>query len=202
MFGITDYPALVLATLVFLALPGPGTLVLLTSTGHGGWRAGAAATAGLMAADQILLWLAVGGVAAALALRPAVLTGLQFVGAAYLGWTGLRLMFDTSEPSPVLRIHRGHHARQAFLITLLNPKALIFYMAFLPLFVDPMRHRGSVTFAAIALTIAVITAAYCLTLCAVAGRLAGWFESRPAAGRWLRRGAGATLIGFGVRLLG
>ena len=64
MFGIADFGAFCAAVLVFLALPGPGTFALLNSTGKGGFRAGAAATFGVIAGDQCLLWLAVGGVAA------------------------------------------------------------------------------------------------------------------------------------------
>ena len=67
MLGISDYGAFCAAVLVFLALPGPGTFALLNSTGKGGFRGGAAATAGLIVGDQALLWLAVGGVAALLA---------------------------------------------------------------------------------------------------------------------------------------
>ena len=60
MFGISDFGAFCLAILVFLALPGPGTFALLNSTGKGGFRAGAAATLGLILGDQVLLWMAVG----------------------------------------------------------------------------------------------------------------------------------------------
>ena len=62
MFGISDYGAFCAAILLFLALPGPGTFALLTSTGKGGLRAGAAATLGVILGDQVLMWLAVGGV--------------------------------------------------------------------------------------------------------------------------------------------
>ena len=57
--GIADYPAFCAAIVLFLALPGPGTFALLTSTAKGGFRAGAAATAGIIVGDQVLLWLAV-----------------------------------------------------------------------------------------------------------------------------------------------
>ena len=61
MFGIADYGAFVVAIIVFLAIPGPGNLALLTATGKGGVRAGLAATLGVIAGDQVLLWLAVAG---------------------------------------------------------------------------------------------------------------------------------------------
>ena len=70
LFGISDYGTFCFSILVFLALPGPGTFALLTSTAKGGFRAGAAATLGVIVGDQVLLWLAVAGVAALLAAHP------------------------------------------------------------------------------------------------------------------------------------
>jgi leucine efflux protein len=202
MFGISDFGAFCAAVLVFLALPGPGTFALLTSTGHGGFRAGAAATLGIIVGDQVLLWLAVAGVAALLAAQPLLFKAVQYAGAAYLGWIGLRLIFRRGEgsASPV-RIEPHRYARQALLITLLNPKAIVFYMAFFPLFIDPATHRGLPTFAAMALTIAVITAAYCLALCAFANLVADKVRAHRRWLRWLERIAGVFLIGFGLRLV-
>lgn len=202
MLGITDFGAFCAAIVLFLALPGPGTFALLTSTGKGGFRAGAAATAGLIAGDQVLLWLAVAGVAALLAAHPAVFGTVQYAGGAYLAWIGLRLLLARGDGvvSPV-RIQPGHYARQAFLITLLNPKAIVFYMAFFPLFIDPATHRGAVTFAAMALTIALITAAYCLTLCAFAQAVARQVRTHRRVTKALERLAGLFLIGFGWRLV-
>lgn len=200
MLGIADFGAFCAATLVFLALPGPGTLTLLTSTAKGGLRAGSGATIGIIVGDQILLWLAVAGVAALLAAHPAWFQALQWAGAAYLGWLGIRLLLRQPGTAAVIRIEPHHYAKQAVLITLLNPKAIVFYMAFVPLFIDPARHQGLVTFAAMAATIALITAVYCLALCALAGRVTRQLQTHRHLGRWLERLAGILLIGFGIRL--
>ena len=98
---------------------------------------------GVIVGDQVLLWLAVAGVAALLAAYPAWFKAVQYLGAAYLAWIGLRLLLARGEgaASP-LRIQPHHYLRQALLITLLNPKAIVFYMAFFPLFIDPATHRG------------------------------------------------------------
>jgi leucine efflux protein len=202
MFGITDYGAYCATIVLFLALPGPGTFALLTSTGKGGFRGGAAATLGLIVGDQVLLWLAVAGVAALLAAHPALFKLVQYAGAAYLAWMGLRLLLSkgNGNASPI-RIEPRHYARQAFFITLLNPKAILFYMAFFPLFIDPSAHRGWPTFAAMAATIAVITALYCLTLCAFANAVAAKVKANRTAARWAGRAAGVFLIGFGLRLV-
>ncbi|MES2184387.1 MAG: LysE family transporter [Pseudomonadota bacterium] len=200
MFGISDYGAFCAAVLVFLMLPGPGTFALLTSTGKGGFRAGAAATAGLILGDQTLLWLAVAGVAALLAAYPPVFLAVQYAGAAYLAWIGLRLLVAKDGAASPIRIEPRHYARQTFCITVLNPKAIVFYMAFFPLFVDPATHRGLPTFAAMAATIAVISAVYCLALVAVAGAVTQQVRSHRTALRWLQRLAGIFLVGFGLRL--
>ncbi|HEX7383526.1 MAG TPA: LysE family transporter, partial [Burkholderiaceae bacterium] len=70
MFGITDYATFVVTVVVFLAIPGPGNLALITSTGKGGLRGGFAATFGVIAGDPVLMWLAVAGVAALLQAAP------------------------------------------------------------------------------------------------------------------------------------
>jgi leucine efflux protein len=202
MFGITDYGAFCATVVLFLALPGPGTFALLTSTGKGGFRAGAAATAGLIAGDQLLMWLAVAGLAALLAANPMVFKLVQYAGAAYLVWIGVKLLLAKGDASASpITIEPRHYARQAFFITLLNPKAIIFYMAFFPLFIDPAAHRGLPTFAAMAATITVITALYCLTLCAFANAVAAKVKANRTAARWAGRAAGVFLIGFGIRLV-
>ena len=200
MLGISDYGAFCAAILIFLALPGPGTFALLTSTAKGGFRAGAAATLGVIAGDQVLLWLAVAGVAALLAAHPVLFKAVQYAGAAYLAWIGLKLLFAKEGSASPIRIEPRDYFRQAALITLLNPKAIVFYMAFFPLFINPTTHRGAVTFAAMAVTIAVITAVYCLSLCAFAQAVSAQVKAHRRLARALERVAGVFLIGFGIRL--
>jgi threonine/homoserine/homoserine lactone efflux protein len=200
ILGISDYWAFVAAVLVFLALPGPGTFALLTSTGQGGVRAGVAAIFGLIAGDQVLMWLAALGVAAVLQANPALFQGLQYAGAAYLAWLGLRLLLAREQSAAPIRLMPGHYLRQAFFITLLNPKAIVFYMAFFPLFIDAEQQRGVITFAAMAATIAVLTFAYCVTLVFFADAIGSRVKSHERLARLLRRLAGLFLIGFAVRL--
>jgi threonine/homoserine/homoserine lactone efflux protein len=200
MFGITDYGAFCAAVLLFLALPGPGTFALLTSTAKGGLRAGAAATAGVILGDQVLMWLAVAGVAALLAAHPGWFHAIQYAGAAYLAWIGLKLLFAKEGDAPPIRIEPHHYLRQSQLITLLNPKAIVFYMAFFPLFIDPAVHQGMLTFTAMAVTIAAITAAYCAALCALAGVVTEKVRAHQRLARWMERAAGVFLIGFGLKL--
>lgn len=200
MLGISDYWAFVAAVLVFLALPGPGTFALLTATGKGGFRGGAAATLGLIAGDQVLMWLAAAGVAAVLQANETLFRALQYAGAAYLAWIGLKLLAARAGAASPIRLEPRHFARQAFFITLMNPKAIVFYMAFFPLFIDAGQHRGIATFAAMALTIAVITLVYCLTLCAFANAISERVRAHRGLATAMQRVAGVALIAFGLKL--
>ena len=200
MFGIADYGAFVVAIVIFLAIPGPGSLALITSTGKGGIRGGLAATMGVIAGDQVLMWLAVAGVAALLAATPAAFSMVQWVGAAYLAWLGWKMLTAKPGDAPVLNIRPRQYFQQAATITLLNPKAIVFYMAFFPLFVDPARHQGLVTFGAMALTIAALTFLYGLVVVLLTHHLAERLRANPRITRTLEKLAGVFLIGFGVKL--
>lgn len=200
MFGVTDYAAFVAAVVVFLAIPGPGNLALITSTGKGGVRGGMAAALGVIVGDQVLIWLAVAGVAALLLTYPAAFRGVQWLGAAYLAWLGVRLWRAKPGDAPVIDIRVGHYFRQALTITLLNPKAIVFYMAFFPLFVDPLRHQGLLTFAWMAGTVAVVTWLYCLSVIVLTRTLAQRLQANPRITCWLQRVAAIGLVGFGLKL--
>jgi threonine/homoserine/homoserine lactone efflux protein len=202
MFGIADFGAFCVAVIVFLALPGPGNFALLSATGQGGLRAGAAATLGVILGDQVLLWCAVAGVAAVMAANPTLFDAVRWAGAAYLAWIGFKLLRSRGDgsASPV-KLAPGHFLRQCFLITLLNPKAIVFYMAFFPLFINPATHRGIPTFVAMAVTIALLTAAYGLVLCVLADRIADRLRQNRRVTVWLERFAGLCLIAFGLRMI-
>jgi len=200
MFGIADYGAFVAAILIFLAIPGPGNLALITSTGKGGIAGGLGATLGIIAGDQVLMWAAVAGLATVLLASPALFGAVQWAGAAYLAWMGLRMLTAKPGAKPILNIQPRHYFRQAAFITLLNPKAIVFYMAFFPLFVDPARHPSLATFGVMAATIAVLTFAYGLAAVLLTHFLAERMRANPAIGRLLAKFAGLCLIGFGVKL--
>lgn len=200
MFGIADYGAFVVAIIVFLAIPGPGNLALLTATGKGGVRAGLAATLGVIAGDQVLLWLAVAGLSAVLINYPSLYSTVQWVGAAYLMGLGYSLYKVKEGDAPVLNMKPDHYFRQGLLITVLNPKAIVFYMAFFPLFVDPAIHLGLLTFAVMATTIAALTFVYGLVVVLLAHHTAERVKANPLIGLALNKIAGVLLIAFGLKL--
>lgn len=200
--GIHDIATFTLAVLVFLALPGPGTLTLLTATGQGGVRAGYAALAGLALGDQVLIWLAAAGVAALLVAHPLLFKTVQYAGAVYLVFIGWQLWRARggSAPMAALRIESRRFFRQGLLVTLSNPKAIVFYMTFFPLFIDPATHRGLPTFAAMAAVIVLATLLYCSGLILLGHALGRRLQGNRTITGWLRKATGTFLVGFGFKL--
>jgi len=199
-FGISDYGAFVAAIVLFLAIPGPGNLALITSTSKGGLAGGLMATLGVIVGDQVLMWMAVAGVAAVLANYPAAFAAIQWMGAAYLAWLGWKMLSAKAGDAPVLNIRPRQFFQQALGITLLNPKAIVFYMAFFPLFVDPKTHLGVISFGVMAATIAALTFLYGLGMTLLTHYLAERMRANPMVGCVLEKLAGLFLVGFGIKL--
>lgn len=207
-FGITNFPLFVATVVGFLFLPGPGNLMLVSSTSQGGIKGGYASMLGIMLGDQVLLWLALCGLAAVLSSSPEVFHTAQALGAGYLVWVGVKMIFSSS-PRPAVRQEGKNKsarlekkfARQAFLITLLNPKAVIFYMAFFPLFVDPAHTQGFKTWGVLAATVAVLVFIYASGVIFLTHHVALKLKNWPRVGVALEKLAGLLLIVCAVQLL-
>jgi len=200
MFGISDYGAFVAAFILLLFLPGPGNLALITSTGQGGLRGGLASVMGLLLGDQILLWMTVAGIAALLQSYPHLFMSLQWLGAAYLAWLGARMVLAKPGEGPSINITPGKYFKETMFITLLNPKAIMFYFAFFPQFINPEQHQGMTTFVFMALTIAVLGFLYCFGVVLITHNMAERIRANPKMSGFLQKLAGICLIGFGLKL--
>jgi len=200
MFGISDYGAFAAAFVLLLFLPGPGNLALISSASKGGLAGGLAAVFGLLLGDQILLWLTVAGVAAMLQTVPALFAAVQWAGAAYLAWLGFKMITAKPGEGPSIQITPGHYFRETLFITLLNPKAIMFYFAFFPQFIDPAQHQGWITFAVMASTIAVLGFLYCFGVVLITHYMAERLRANPAVSGFFQKLAGVCLIGFGLKL--
>ena len=200
MFGISDYGAFVAAFVLLLFLPGPGNLALITSTSQGGMRGGLASVLGLLLGDQILLWMTVAGVAALLQSYPHLFMALQWLGAAYLAWLGAKMVLAKPGEGPSIKITPGKYFKETMFITLLNPKAIMFYFAFFPQFIDLEKHQGMTTFVFMAVTIAVLGFLYCFGVVLITHTMAERIRANPKMSGLLQKLAGVCLIGFGLKL--
>ena len=207
MTGINDLASLIIATLIFLAIPGPGTIKLFASMAelNGGPKAGVWTTLGLMAGDTVWMVLALSGVAALAAAYPRAFDLLRYAGAAYLAWIGFSLIRNAKQSLVEAAVDQteGRGPRQWFreaaLVSLSNPKVIGFYVAFFPLFIDQATFDGIATYARMIAIVLAICLGYCLWLMFVAQVGKRVFVRYPSASIWLKRAAGVALLGFSAK---
>jgi len=184
----------------FLALsPGPGLATIISRALASGPMAGLAVTAGLVLADFFFMAVAMVGLTAIAAAFGPFFQIVKYAGAAYLLWLGYRAFRSTASPIAVVpRSGKGliKDVGLGFLVTLGNPKAILFYSALLPTFVDMTRIRFA-DFLMLAAIVVVVSYAVYGGYIILAARSRRLLSSRPAA-RLFNRLTGSVLIGAGV----
>ncbi|MDM0012243.1 LysE family translocator [Variovorax sp. J22P168] len=192
-----------LAVLALFLAPGPNMAFVVSHAIASGPRAGLAAALGIAAADLVHTLCAATGITALVAAWPPAFDLLRWAGALYLvglAWQAWRLSgtssFDAAGASSFARV-----VRMAWLNNLVNPKALLFFMVFLPQFVDPA--RGSVPLQLVQLGVVLSAAALAFNtlLGACSGQVGRWLQGRPGAARLQSRLLAAVMLGLAVRLL-
>ena len=204
MHPIDQTGPLVLAVFIFQLIPGPGTLNILRSTGQYGLKAGFASVSGTLIGGLFCMLGAASGLEAIFRDQPAALRMLQTAGSLYLAWMGWRLLTRQSGSAAARSAAYGvpgwgWHLRQALAISLTNPKVILFYFALMPLF-----FRAPVTAESLGTTVLCVTGTsflYQSGLVLAGHAAARRLGSLPAVRLLVQRVAGATLLGFAVRLL-
>jgi threonine/homoserine/homoserine lactone efflux protein len=203
--GVHDLPLFIAAGLLLNITPGADlALIGARSAGHG-FRSGAAAALGVGAGCFVHVAAAALGLSALIASSAAAFTVLRWVGAAYLVWLGIGLLRGGGEQSsavvaPTLTWWRSF--AQGFLTNALNPKVALFFLAFLPQFIDAAALHKELAFIALGAVFAVNGTVINVAFAGLIAALRGALSSQPAVGRWLRRGVGALFVALGVRLAG
>lgn len=201
MFDIQHYASFIAAILIFQMIPGPGTLAILGATARGGMGAGMGAVFGTLLGDFVYMLAAVLGLAAILATYPALFAAMQWLGIAYLCWIGFKLLREpaTDRTNGSGARHNGwFHFRQGFAVALTNPKVIMFFMAFFPLFMRP--DAKPVTLVSMMAHVTLICLLYEIGLVLVGNFVARLLSRITAARRIANRLAGLALIGFGLKL--
>lgn len=201
MVDIQNYASFIAAILVFQLIPGPGTLAILNATARNGVKAGLGAVLGTLLGDFLYMVAAVAGLAAVMKANPLLFQGLQWFGAAYLCWIGVQLLRSSittlpSKPEP--KQSAWVYFRQAFTVSLTNPKVILFFVAFFPLFLSPT--ASSTTLAVMMLHVTVLSLIYQTVLVLIGNQVAQRLKQLPSARKLATRLAGIALIAFGVRL--
>jgi threonine/homoserine/homoserine lactone efflux protein len=192
-----------LAALALLVTPGPAVLFVVTRSVRQGRAAGLVSTLGLGAGGLVHVLAATVGLSALLASSAAAFTAVKLLGAAYLLYLGVRALLSREEPTAAAGDgNRGRrHGRlflDGFLVNALNPKAALFFLAFLPQFVDPAGAPVELQLSVLGLVyvgLALLTdGLYALA----AGSLRGWLAARPSTRRLQRWLTAAVYVGLGT----
>lgn len=221
MLGVTDLWTYVLGTIAIVLLPGPNSLYVLSTSAKYGVRAGYRAAAGVFLGDSVLMLAAAFGVAGLLHAYPTVFLVIKYVGAAYLFYVGVTMAVTairnwrrrnastadgTADGSPVTVSDllgtpgQVRPFRRAFVISLLNPKAILFVISFFVQFLDPTYAYPALSVLLLASVLQVCSALYLSALILGGTYLATQFRRRRALSSGLTAGVAAVFIGFGIRL--
>jgi leucine efflux protein len=209
-YGVTDLWTYVLGAFGIILLPGPNSLYVLSVATARGVRAGYQGAMGVFVGDTILLVLTALGAASLLRSNPEVFLVVKYLGAAYLAWVGVNLIRaaiqkwrdKAEEGAPVAEAPANlqHPFKRALVISLLNPKAILFLLSFFVQFIDPSYDTPAIPFLILGSIIMVFSALYLSALIFLGARLAQAFRVRRRLTAGLSSAVGGLFLWFGTKL--
>lgn len=209
-FGITDLTTFVLGTIFIILLPGPNSLYIMTIASRWGVKAGYFGACGIFLGDLVLMTLSASGVASLLRTTPSLFTALKVVSAGYLIWLGIGLLRSAAESWKTKAIIDQSVStmppvtprpfRNALLISLMNPKAILFFVSFFIQFVSPDYPYPALSFLMLGAIAQACSAVYLSVLIFGGNHLAEIFRRRRQLGAIAIGGVGVIFIGFALKL--
>ncbi len=187
----------------FVFVPGPATVLTVARSSTSGTRAGLATALGIAVGDFIHTAFAVIGLSALVLASAWGFTVIKYLGAAYLVYLGIRALLanpEPGEPRDALAIGPLPAFRQAIVAEVLNPKTAMFFLAFLPQFVDPTRGMVAGQLAVFGVLLVLLGLLSTVVFAVVTGALGGALRQSPVVQRWQSRVVGTIYCALGVRL--
>jgi threonine/homoserine/homoserine lactone efflux protein len=204
MFGTTDIALFIVSGLLLNITPGPDTLYILGRSASQGWRGGAVAALGIGAGLFVHTFAAAIGLSALLAASATAFAILKWVGAAYLVYVGVSLLQARPAPRQPVPAPRAVKMTtvflQGFLTNVLNPKVALFFLAFLPQFVDPLASNKALAFLFLGFVFIFNGTLWNFFIAWSAARAARRINRSSRSVLWLNRTIGAVFIYLGIRL--
>ncbi len=192
-----------LIVLGFVFIPGPATLLTVARASTSGTKVGIATGAGITAGDFLHTMMAIIGISAIIAASATLFTVLKYLGAAYLVYLGLKVIFekasvDLEKGRIPIAAHKAF--QQAILIEVLNPKTALFFLAFLPQFVAPEKGSVVLQLTILGTVFALIGFFSTVVYSLAASELGNLFRSNPAVLKWQGKIIGSMYCALGIRL--
>lgn len=211
MLGITDITTYVIGTTLIVLLPGPNSLYVMSTASRFGIKAGYKSALGVYTGDLILILLTALGAASLLHAFPWLFIILRIVGAIYLSYLGVKLLIaanhtwhaqhsNTKIATINKNIEKLRPFKTALTISILNPKAILFYLSFFVQFVDPHYPYPAVTFTALAVLLQIISMSYLSILIFSGVKLSDYFTRRYKITASCVAAVGLLFCGFALKL--
>jgi len=204
MVGIHDFGFFLAAGVLLNLTPGPDTAYILGRTVAQGREAGIASALGICTGSIVHTCAAALGLSAILASSATAFGFIKLLGGAYLIFLGAEMIIDRSKtsdrPLHFRRCTNSSAFRQGALTNMLNPKVALFFLAFLPQFIDPASPTKVLAFLILGLSFVTTGTAWCLALAWFASAFSERLSTNALIGRWISGTAGALLILLGIRL--
>lgn len=207
--GITDIWTYVFGVIFIILLPGPNSMYVLSLAAQRGVKAGYRAACGVFVGDTVLMVLSAAGVASLLKANPLLFSVVKYGGAAYLLYIGAgmlrgawrKLRAPAGAPADAPQAVDGERPfRKALIVSLLNPKAILFFISFFIQFVDPAFPHPALSFVVLGAIAQCASFLYLSTLIFAGARLAEHFRRRRKLAAGAASSVGGLFIGFSVKL--
>ena len=204
MFGIHHFGLFVVAGILLNLTPGPDTVYILGRSIAQGRAAGIASALGISAGSIFHTTAAALGLSAILASSALAFGTIKLIGGAYLIFLGIKMILNRERelglPSNFRRRTKAAAFRQGILTNVLNPKVGLFFLAFLPQFIDPASGMKVLAFLLLGLTFVTTGTIWCLIIACFASAFSERLRTNEIIGLWLSRAAGALFVFLGLRL--
>jgi len=211
-FGVINYLTYVLGAVLIILLPGPNSLYVLSLAAQQGRRIGWSAVAGVFVGDSLLMIATALGAISILTAYPAVFMVIKYAGAGYLVYIGVSLIGGAlatwktigqdalDEPAIITKTSNKKAFNKALLVSLINPKAILFFLSFFVQFVDPQYATPAVPFIILAVTLQLFSLIYLAVLIYAGSVLAQAFKKRKKVSAISGGGVGSVFVLFAIKL--
>jgi threonine/homoserine/homoserine lactone efflux protein len=204
MFGIHDLGLFIVSGLLLNIMPGPDSLLIMTRSATQGARAGCTAALGIGTGTFVHVFAAALGLSAILATSATAFTVVKYVGAAYILYMAIGLLRsrprDAAAAVAVAPLPYRKIFAQGFLTNVLNPKVAIFFLAFVPQFIDADAPNKALAFIVLGCIFDLNGMLWCNALALFTARASARLKVSPLVSLWLNRATGGLFVWLGVKL--
>ncbi|MBI6871576.1 LysE family translocator [Clostridium aciditolerans] len=205
MFGIVNFSVFIITGIILNLTPGADTMYILGNSMSNGKKAGIMSALGISTGCIVHTILAALGLSVILAKSALAFNIIKYLGAAYLVYLGIRSFMSKSS----LLIHNGDNEKSSFkniyfqgiITNVLNPKVALFFLAFLPQFINPNNTYGALPFLLLGCTFIITGTIWCIILAVFSSYLTGKISEKVGLANSLNKISGIIFVGLGLNLL-